>query len=341
MRTNEGGGESGVALILVVLTFAVLAVMAGEFARAMREEALSVANFKREGIAHYVAVAGVNEVLMLLHERRGKQRANSQDGGGEEEREFDPLDVLVQADGQWLEARFDGSPYEVRVIDEGGRLSLNDTDRDVIEDILFNLGYSELEAETVADSVEDWRDEDDLHRPNGAEDQYYESLPRPYRCKNGDFDSVAELLLVRGVSSDIYYGNSTVPGLRDLFSVFNGSKRLNLQTVGPAVMVALTGIDQEDALDLRDDRLGKGRAVPTDLRDLFSETGVGTRLGVPQVVTIEARVKDERGRVLAQLGTVVRMAPRGEGFRTLRWYDTIYGHEGFGDRIGSEDAVEG
>ena len=36
-----------------------------------------------------------------------------------------------------------------------------------------------------------------MHQPNGAENEYYEGLDRPYSAKNADFDTVEELLLVR------------------------------------------------------------------------------------------------------------------------------------------------
>ena len=61
----------------------------------------------------------------------------------------------------------------------------------------------------------DWRDKDNLHRLNGAEDDYYLSLPQPYKCKNGDFTSIEELLLVRGVTPEIFYG-----GLKDMVAVY-------------------------------------------------------------------------------------------------------------------------
>ena len=43
-------------------------------------------------------------------------------------------------------------------------------------------------------------------RAQGAEDDYYMSLPEPYHCKNAHFDSVDELLLVKGVTPQLLYG---------------------------------------------------------------------------------------------------------------------------------------
>ena len=71
----------------------------------------------------------------------------------------------------------------------------------------------------------DWRDPDDFYRLNGAENDYYHSLSEPYECKNGDLDTIEELLLVRGVTTELYYGikkkdeegNVERVGLKDIF----------------------------------------------------------------------------------------------------------------------------
>ena len=68
------------------------------------------------------------------------------------------------------------------------------------------------------------------HRLNGAKDDYYQSLNPPYKAKNGRFESVEELLLVRGVTRDYFYGHpEKAPdgsifyryGLSRCFTVYN------------------------------------------------------------------------------------------------------------------------
>jgi len=58
----------------------------------------------------------------------------------------------------------------------------------------------------IADAIIDWRDRDDTPGPQGAEGKYYEQLAHPYSPKNGPFESVDELLLVRGVTELLLYG---------------------------------------------------------------------------------------------------------------------------------------
>lgn len=318
-------GERGVALILVLWTFAAVAVLAAEFARAMHDEAASTRNFKESTRARMVAIAGVNEVILAL-------QANRRDKGEriehvEDELDPDPIRSLAHGDGQWVQATFRGSRYEVRVIDEGGKIGLNQVDGNQLRTILDNLDVDEDDAETIADSIVDWRDEDDFHQPNGAESEYYEGLDRPYRAKNAAFDAVEELLLVRGVTREVFYGDDEIPGLRYIFSVFNETKVVNPKSATPAVMQALGGLDAQAANDYASARRRTGGDVAVDeLSAALSASGIRTpSRDTPVKMTVEARVHDPTGQaVLAHIGAVLNLSSNGDGLRLYRWYDSIF-----------------
>lgn len=315
--------QRGVALILVLWTFAAIAVLAAEFARAMHDEAASTRNFREATRARLVAIAALNEVFLAMQEDR--EQADRADIS-EEEKLADPVHSLSYGDGQWIEASFRGRPYEVRVIDESGKLGLNQIDANTLRLMFENLDLDESEAEIIADSILDWRDADDLHGPNGAESDYYEGLERPYRAKNAGFDSVEELLLVRGVTRELFYGVDGTPGMRNLFSVFNQTRTINLKSVTPEVLQALGGFDAQAAQDYGAARRRvDGDATIDELRSALSASGTGTRNTVPQQMTIEARVRDLSGTViLAHIGAVVNMSSGGDGLRVYRWYDSIF-----------------
>ncbi len=326
MPGKLGGKQSGVALILVIWTFAVLSVLAGEFARAMQEDARSTINFRRRAAAHYVAVAGLNEALLAL---QGARASDINVEGGDEEAEEGiqrPIKILLRTDGRWVKSAFNGMRYEVRAVDESGKIGLNAIkEEDVLLLLMKNLGYSELEAATVAHSILDWKDEDTLHRINGAEDQYYESLPRPYVAKNGYFESLEELLLVKGVTRQMFYGSEMVPGFRDIFSVFS-ERSLNLRKVTPPVMIALAGVEPDQAAEFTK-RRRRGESISQELQQLLTGSGIRT-VGnkKPSTLTLEARVKDETGSVITQVGMVVRL--NDAGFQTFRWYDSVFDEPG-------------
>ena len=52
----------------------------------------------------------------------------------------------------------------------------------------------------------DWIDENNFHHLNGAEDDYYKSLPDPYEAKDAPLDTIDELMWVKGITADFFYG---------------------------------------------------------------------------------------------------------------------------------------
>ena len=59
----------------------------------------------------------------------------------------------------------------------------------------------------LAAALLDFIDEDDAPRPEGAEQDYYNGLPRPYTIRNGPLVSLDELLLVRGFTAELLHGS--------------------------------------------------------------------------------------------------------------------------------------
>jgi type II secretory pathway component PulK len=66
----------------------------------------------------------------------------------------------------------------------------------------------EMDPQQIVDAILDWRDPDSVSRgeEEETEGEYYRNLDKPYRIKNGPFDTVEELLLVKGVTNEILYG---------------------------------------------------------------------------------------------------------------------------------------
>jgi type II secretory pathway component PulK len=72
------------------------------------------------------------------------------------------------------------------------------------------IGYRDVTA-----AILDWRDVDSDLSSGGAENEFYLSLSNPYSCRNGPFKSVAELLLIKGMTPELYQeikNNVTVEG---------------------------------------------------------------------------------------------------------------------------------
>jgi general secretion pathway protein K len=344
MRACERQG--GAALLIVMWTFAVLAALAGEFAIAMRREAESTRNFKQEAVARYTAFAGLNEAILAISSFNGELGYDEEEErlgdrlGETDDEEGDGLDLirtLIEGRGEWVKGRLDAASYEeyeVRAVDETGKIPLNASavDETLLRQIMLNLGYEELEASTVADSILDWRDEDDLHRGEGAEDDYYEDLQRPYPCKDAPLDALEELLLVRGVTRAMFYGVGDTPALRDIFTVAHDRSRLTIRTVSPEVEWALCGDPEDRGVDEDHFSSRTGDQQVLDVQTCLEGSTLGVRRGEAQgrpqlgFAMVEARVIDpqDEKRVVAHIGAQVQFKGRDDGFQTVQWYDSIF-----------------
>jgi hypothetical protein len=106
-----------------------------------------------------------------------------------------------------VEAAAGGRAYRVGVTDEGGKINLNallalDRNRG-------NAGLAVLKglpnmSEDIAKSILAWLG---CTQFAGTESAYYSQQSPPYRMKNGPLDSLEELLLVRGVTPQLLFGN--------------------------------------------------------------------------------------------------------------------------------------
>jgi type II secretory pathway component PulK len=152
----------------------------------------------------------------------------------------------------------DDSSWQViwTLVDESAKINVNLASADLL------LGLECLDEAAVA-SILDWIDGDDVPNPDGAENDYYSGLEAAYSCKNGPIDNIEELLLVKGISLEIYYGSNpdegdshlnetsadaaefiegvpqnSVAGLCDLLTVY-GDGKININTASKQVLDAL------------------------------------------------------------------------------------------------------
>ncbi|MBL7156750.1 MAG: general secretion pathway protein GspK [Candidatus Omnitrophica bacterium] len=96
-------------------------------------------------------------------------------------------------------------------------------------------------TDEIISAMVDWQDSDsEASTPGGAENTYYsESLEHPYGCKNGDFELVEELLLVKGITREIFNE------IKDNVTVYTEGK-ININTASREVLNAILN-DEGDA----------------------------------------------------------------------------------------------
>ena len=322
--TAKADNQRGVALILVLWVFIFLFVVAFDFSASVREEASAAQRFSDETQGYYLALAGFERgVYDFLHQQTS---VAPQTSGPQKSDLFD---------GSWREVNFGGGVFRVRLIDEGGKINLNRVNEDTLRRVFTNLGIDDTRRDILVDSIMDWRDPDDLHRTNGAENDYYATQSPAYTAKNGPLDSVEDLLWIRGMTPELYFGfeaaNESAPGnapriaLKDIFTVDSPIDRVNLRTASAEVIYAVMGIALGKSRDFVAERKKSSEKTLSDLLPLLG-LGAGDpalQLFVftnPSVVAVEAEGKLADSRTPRRVKGVVRLGGA-QGYELLRWLD--------------------
>lgn len=235
MKARRQEPEAGVVLIAVLWGVMVLAAIALALSSSVRVGVEGLQNRKEHLATYYAARGGLFRTIALLT----NVPATS------EEQFFRPGQQKLE----WAETP---GRVAVEVSDETGKVDLNRASPEVLQRLFEALGLDRRSAQALVDAVEDWRDPDSYHRLNGAEESYYLALPGSYRPANADFQSVEELLLVRGVTPELFYGGYQVrgegqverqPGLIDCVTVYARSPRININYAPYPVLLAVPGLE--------------------------------------------------------------------------------------------------
>ncbi len=241
-RRGARSGEEGVALILALVFVVLLTVLVVSYLYETQVDASVVGNMGVEFQCLLAAKSGVADALKLLSEDLIEEQAS----GGEPPFDDAKLDVWYITEDEparLAPVKVNEALAVVFIDDEYGKLNLNTLIRDdgevnrPVADVLRFLLESRTDQEVSVDAIIDWIDADSEPTGQyGAEYDYYEGQGLPYTSKDGPFDSVEELLLVAGITPEIFYGRfedqsgRRFAPLTDLLTVHghpNGAVNLN------------------------------------------------------------------------------------------------------------------
>ena len=250
--------REGSALIMALFVIVVLAMLVGSFGFEAHLEAKYASYAKNRIKASQLAESGMVIAEMLM----GKQGGSSGSGTAtasatttgmtktsvsqteDEDRWADAAERLKLGQSIYGLVEPVGEGFVILdIVPEPGRLNINLLTKEDWEKLLGNIGLPEEYWDDIIDPILDWMDEDSVANPKGAEtEDYYSLLDPPYEAKNGVFDTVRELLLVKNFSEPILTGGLFDPATLDDKTSSRSSTRFSRFSETNDIQIA--GIEQ-------------------------------------------------------------------------------------------------
>jgi len=245
----------GMALLMTILIISLLLVMTLRFNTSIRASLTSASNLQNGIVLDYMAQSVFNAGRAVL----------SVDAA---ESSFDTLHenwANLAAASQYFSNFFNQGQGGIDILDHSGMLQINSLlvkseDGWVVNEeqkkVWINLlsaeefELAEDESLNIVEAIIDWIDEDDEPLGfGGAESSYYQGLDAPYTPRNGPVEFVEELLLVKGITRELYYGTEETPGIGNLVTPYGRDGKININTADAMVLGALSELIEQDMVD--------------------------------------------------------------------------------------------
>lgn len=262
--------ESGIALLIVMIVIISLSVLAMGFVMSMKVETRLARHSQWRPEMDWLGRSGVELARYVL--------AQSMNNPAEP---YDSLNQfwaggyggtnLFQADISLEGVQLGQGFIDVRIRDMERKFNINIAGQPILQQAMIVMGVDAAESGTVVSSIQDWIDPDDDTHIGGTETTFYQQLSPPYSAKNGPLDDISELLMINGVTPEMFWGtagmgasyvNRSIPtvlnpigfeqgatypvGLNDLFTTLSDAQ-MNINTAGPQALQLIPGMDENRA----------------------------------------------------------------------------------------------
>ncbi|MBK9168513.1 MAG: general secretion pathway protein GspK [Bryobacterales bacterium] len=312
--------QRGIALLAVLWLSAGLGAVALALASTVRGETERASTALDGARAYYLATGAIERAILYLE---WGPRYRTPEG----EPRYDTTNV------GWVPMTFPGGDAVVEFIPEAAKLNINQARPEQLLALLTALGAPPDRAQLIAAAIVDWR----TPAPGAGLtefDQAYLSLTPSFRARHASFEEIEELLLVRGMTPELFYGTyapapdgSLVPfgGLRDCLSVYGATTQFDINKAHPAVLLSAE-VPPAVVASIVERR----RVIPFRREDLaaFGSEAGRLRVGGNSIFTIRATARPRRGDgqlsdLRRTVAALVKMMPAGydSSYHILRWYD--------------------
>ena len=240
--------ERGSVIIVALWTITLMTILVTVIASQNRLSA-QVARFHRQELATWSGEqAAVNRAEMDLMLEQMPASAEGDDSASFEE-SIDAIGRVPRYQryrGEELQLYYpQDANIAVRIYDHSGKINLRQISRARLRTLIEKKlgGAKEADQQQIdqlMDAWNDWLDLNDGQSPNGAEKDYYLSLPAPYTPRNGPLESVEEIMSIRGFAELFADVN-----LDAAFTIYGEDELINLNVATIDAMRLIPGLDDD------------------------------------------------------------------------------------------------
>lgn len=248
--------QQGLALPVVLWIFLLLSLMFAGFSYAVRTETAITTQLVNTSKTKSAANAG----LQLAVQRLLQQKEERLD------------DHIIEVPDE-----FNGVKLQVSIVNESGRIDLNQASEELLIMLFQNHVSSDEELYTVVDSLLDWRDDE---------------------VNNREFETVNDLMQIKGMTIDL------MNAVRPMVTVYSGENRVTPHLSPPNLLQLLSGQPQETLETLR--RQIHNSPV-NEVAELLANTPqhlISDKMGDVYTIEVEARLQ---GDAKTRLSAVIKL----------------------------------
>lgn len=262
MRSNRG-----IALLITLTIITVLITVALELNKKVRSAVIFSATSRDTLTLTQMASSGIHAAMAMLVKDKMESNVDSLQ---EDWANWEKINEILQS------FPFEDGKITVKISDELGRIQVNalvkfpegrefNQPQMILWERFLRLiadqheSQENFEPNTIIDPLKDWLDSGDdeaITGLNGAESEYYQDLVSPYPCRNGPIPYIGDLLRIKGITKEFYYGTGDSPGIVDLTTVYGISDiwgnvasyegKININTAELPVLASFLQIENRD-----------------------------------------------------------------------------------------------
>jgi type II secretory pathway component PulK len=231
----------GSILIIALWSIFLLTVFAVTLSYGVRQKLVLIKRLEERNKSRLLNEGCIKKAIFDVKRSQSKQyfflRGSTQKTDVFDENEVDVVNDFPGTGKQssFLAHNSENLSVYVGTFDEERKININTAGLSTLARLFkIVLGYDDMAAQELAASIIDWRDPDSLLTiPIGsAEDSYYRNFPYAYEAKDGPFEVLQELLLVKGMTNEVF------EKIKKYITIY-GDGKININTASAEVLAAL------------------------------------------------------------------------------------------------------